>query len=243
MRQRIKECVRERLGASVNISKGIEMSKLTPVDSVSERNEKFESAPPQLKEIGDRIAYLRNKAGLTQAELAKLIGVNQSNIARWEMNAQAPRQMAAGNLATALGTTTDWLIKGGELESSNTRKIVGLVGAGGSVSPCDDDNDLGYIDPPFLTPKDSVAVEVRGDSMVPLMEEGDLVLYRMDAPFILQDCINRRCVVQTEEGSVYVKRLRFAQMEGCFDLESMNAPTLKNQRIVWAGPVLGIVYR
>lgn len=50
----------------------------------------------------NRIRELRLARGLTQAELAVLVGTRQNQLSRWEAG-QEPRAGAAVSLATALG--------------------------------------------------------------------------------------------------------------------------------------------
>jgi DNA-binding XRE family transcriptional regulator len=49
----------------------------------------------------------REQAGMTQAELAVVLGIKQPNIARWETGERLPRVDTAVRLAKALGTTVE----------------------------------------------------------------------------------------------------------------------------------------
>lgn len=59
-----------------------------------------------------RVAVARNALGLTQAELAKKVGVVSRQIAAYEGGEAKPRTNALHNLAAALGTSVDWLTTG-----------------------------------------------------------------------------------------------------------------------------------
>jgi len=61
-------------------------------------------------EFGKRIAEARQRAGLTQVELAKKLGVTQQVVAAWERRNVALRAEQIRTLAEALGTTADYLI-------------------------------------------------------------------------------------------------------------------------------------
>ena len=201
-----------------------------------------------LEKIGDRLFYLREKSALTQQQLADLVGTSQANITRWENNVQTPRQVMLGKLATALGTSVDWLVNGGVMPFNQGLPLVGYVGAGAALYPVNDylDNGSGdeeYVTAPFIVPLGSVAVTVRGNSMYPEMDDGDVLIYKREAPFVPEQCVNKRCVVQLEDDQVMVKRVRLGRINGTFDLESTNAPTMENVKILWAAPILGIVYR
>lgn len=52
---------------------------------------------------GKRLRRARAAAGLTQAELAKRLGVKQSHIARFEIDGRRPSLESAERIASALG--------------------------------------------------------------------------------------------------------------------------------------------
>jgi transcriptional regulator with XRE-family HTH domain len=54
-----------------------------------------------------RLVALRKAAGLSQAELAKLIGVSSKTVAYWETSATPPRSDALPALAKALGVRVE----------------------------------------------------------------------------------------------------------------------------------------
>lgn len=66
--------------------------------------------------IGDRIRRLRKARGLSQTDLAGLLGLNSSEVVcNWETQPKhAPRLSSMAGLATVLGTTTDYLLTGCE---------------------------------------------------------------------------------------------------------------------------------
>ena len=70
--------------------------------------------------FGQRLNEARERAGLTQTELAQKLGVIQQVVAAWERRDSAlkPEQIKA--LAQVLGTTTDYLL--GVVESPKAPK-------------------------------------------------------------------------------------------------------------------------
>lgn len=56
---------------------------------------------------GLHLAFMRRKAGMTQAELAAKLGNTQATIARWEMNIHKPTNLET--LAAALGHRVEYL--------------------------------------------------------------------------------------------------------------------------------------
>lgn len=59
---------------------------------------------------GARIAALRQNAGLSQAELARLIGESQQNIAFWELSDKPPRSDILIPMAKTLGVSVEDLL-------------------------------------------------------------------------------------------------------------------------------------
>jgi transcriptional regulator with XRE-family HTH domain len=57
--------------------------------------------------IGGRLRELREQKGLTQSQLAELVGVKRDAIARWEADVREPGWSNAVALADALGVSTE----------------------------------------------------------------------------------------------------------------------------------------
>ncbi len=62
--------------------------------------------------FGDRLSKLAKKSGYTQKELASMIGVTESAMSRYLKGEREPKLEVIANLATALNTTSDYLICG-----------------------------------------------------------------------------------------------------------------------------------
>ena len=62
--------------------------------------------------IGDRITLLMKKKGYTQKELARMVGVTEAAMSKYLSNDRQPRVEVIANMATALNTTSDYLIRG-----------------------------------------------------------------------------------------------------------------------------------
>lgn len=60
--------------------------------------------------LGLHLAELRRAAGLTQTELAGLLGVSQTNIAFWERSTKPPRSDVLGPMAKAFGVSVEALL-------------------------------------------------------------------------------------------------------------------------------------
>ena len=60
--------------------------------------------------VADRIKQLREQANLTQAELAKQLGITRSSVNAWEMGISVPSTQYIVELAHRFKVTTDYLL-------------------------------------------------------------------------------------------------------------------------------------
>ena len=65
-----------------------------------------------MEDIGGRISELMKKEKLTQKELSIMAGVTESALSRYLSNERQPKAEILANIATALNTTSDYLISG-----------------------------------------------------------------------------------------------------------------------------------
>lgn len=61
--------------------------------------------------LAENIAKLRQEKGFTQVELAKILDIAQPNIAQYEKGIKVPNIVVGVELAKALGTTCEELVK------------------------------------------------------------------------------------------------------------------------------------
>ena len=60
--------------------------------------------------VGDRIKTLREKSGMTQAQLAKRLGVSRNAVNSWEMSLSTPSSIYIAELSKIFGVSTDHLL-------------------------------------------------------------------------------------------------------------------------------------
>lgn len=198
-----------------------------------------------------RIRGLRTTLGLSQMALAELIGVDQSNVSRWEHGA-IPDDAHIARLAELAGMHPAAFRYGEAADgppgaaSRHPAKVpvVGDVGAGQEVFPYDDHalgGGLEEVDAPEgVGGAPTVAVRIRGDSMHP-MRDGWLLFYRRDQQGVPEGCLNRLCIVKlADDGPMLVKEIRRGYRPGRFVLASWNAAPLEDVQVDWAAPVLSI---
>ena len=59
--------------------------------------------------FGQRLARIRKKKGLTQAQLARLIGVGTSTVTMWEIGERIPRDEMKVKLSEQLGRSVKFI--------------------------------------------------------------------------------------------------------------------------------------
>jgi len=196
-----------------------------------------------------RVRALRQSLGLSQSRFAEEIGVDQSNVSRWE-NGAMPEDMHIIKMAELAGAHPAEFRYGAlpEVEPpqapSRLVPVVGYVGAGQTVFAHDDHAMGGGLEevegPEGVGQGSVVAVRIRGDSMHP-MRDGWLLFYRRDQEGVPDDCLNRLCIVKiADDGPILVKELHRSYQPNRYLLASWNAPPMEDVDLEWAATVLSI---
>lgn len=71
--------------------------------------------------LGDNIRENREKLGINQVELAKLIGVSKQTVSNWENDNRIPPTQTLDKLANIFNVTTDSLLGRNTVLQSDTR--------------------------------------------------------------------------------------------------------------------------
>lgn len=66
--------------------------------------------PKELFSLADRIKSLRENAGLTQADVARQLGISRSGVNAWEMGLSVPSTPYIVELARSFQISTDYLL-------------------------------------------------------------------------------------------------------------------------------------
>lgn len=75
------------------------------------------------KDLGERIAGLLKQLGITQRELAERIGITEVSMSRYIRGDRTPKGPVVANMATALNTTTDYLLGIGESNEEKQEEL------------------------------------------------------------------------------------------------------------------------
>lgn len=173
--------------------------------------------------IGTQIKAARLARDWSTYDLARAAGIPQSAVHRIETedtstSKHIPILLSVLNISEG---------------AVRTIPLAGYVGAGAEIFPMD---TLGYVDaPPGVAGSKTVAVQVRGDSMLPVYRNGDLIYY--DDHQSPEDLRGRDVVVELEDGRCMVKQLMAGSQPGFWTLLSHNAAPILDAKIVWAARV------
>lgn len=184
--------------------------------------------------MGNNLKKLRMKAGYSQPVLAKMMGTTKNQLIKLE---KGDRQLSLDwieKAADALGVDAGDLVS--DSDARDVVSAVGYVGAGAVVHTIDDYEKgagLESIELDFPVKHGTVAVIVRGDSMLPIFEDGDVIGYIQEGsdPSSL---IGDLCVVKVVDGPTYIKKLKRGSARGLFTLVSSNASDIEDVAIEWA---------
>lgn len=151
-------------------------------------------------EIIERIKYLMREMGVRQVQFAERIGVDTSNLSKY-LNAHMPLSDSFLNrLVVNLGVSKEWLLDGTDLPFGKTPARIDApagvltASAGQAGTPVYDvdatagvasgrnelfanENIVGWVNLPNMSPHCRI-VRVSGDSMAPVIMDGDFVAVR-----------------------------------------------------------------
>ena len=147
--------------------------------------------------IGDRLREARDNKGMDQAALALKAGVVTRTLQRWEKGEQVPDGVSLTTIAKVTGVKPSWLLTGeGEmypqperpgnvysLPGSLRRKtklvdlpLISAVPAGKVATMFHPDYTDSYVTVDDIKDPGAFALKVKGHSMAPRIEDGDVVI-------------------------------------------------------------------
>lgn len=128
--------------------------------------------------IGDTIRDKRTAQNISATYIAKSLGVTKSAVYNWEQGIRTPDADTLKRLAVLLGCTVSELVGENAESSAVSIPILGDVSAGYPMFA--EENIIGYedISASMVTQGEYFALRINGDSMLPRMRKGDIVIVR-----------------------------------------------------------------
>ena len=186
--------------------------------------------------MANNLKALRVQFGLSQEDLAERMGTSRNQLTKLESGARRLSDVWIAKAAKALS------IDPGELVSErvqNAVPIMGYIGAGAVIEPDFEQvppEGLDSVELPFQVPPDIIGLQVRGDSMLPTHEDGDILCVWKDQRYPVDVYVGEQVAVRTSDGRRYFKRLLRGDRK-LFNLESSNARTIEGVLIEWIGEI------
>ncbi|MER8827199.1 helix-turn-helix domain-containing protein [Mesorhizobium sp. M0938] len=196
------------------------------------------SSVPIMATIEEKLRGIMKATGRKQQDLAEHFGVSQSTVNRWLAGSEPE-----GHRRDAINELYDEVLGVHELTNNvpSTVKLVGYVGAG-AAAHFYDATDLGTVPAPEGATKDTVAVEIRGESLGALFEHWLVYYDDVRAP-VTSDLIGRLCVVGLIDDRVLVKQIKKSKTDGLYHLLSNTEAPLFDVEVTWAARVKSMVPR
>lgn len=216
---------------------------ITTIIMADAKTKKPRGRPPKKVDantVGGRLQSLRLERGLSQDDLADILGISRPMISKYEDNTHPMSPEALKRAAEKFGVTPSHILFGEEIiYAEHTVPLAGIVGAGAPIDAIED------TDPSAIpVPSDfagTVAFRVRGESCLPVFEPGDILVVQRDSAASESDFLGRFCVVETG-GNGYVKEVRksigIPGQAPRYDLISPNDKTIKARELQSVRPVL-----
>lgn len=189
--------------------------------------------------IGDAIRAARKAAGISQAELAHRLDVTQGAVSAWELGRNEPPLETLNKISKICDAKHLRLAL--DPVSGNTR-VMGYVGAGSRVY-AENADTLDFIRKPPGAPDGAEAVIVRGNSMLPLLRAGQVLVYWSKHEDPTHD-IGELCVCKlADDESMLVKTVMQGSKKHHFTLTSLADEPIVNVLLEWTAPVELILRR
>ncbi|UEM09043.1 S24 family peptidase [Bradyrhizobium barranii subsp. barranii] len=197
-----------------------------------------------MKDVYDRLVWLRSRHD--RLKKSKRVAADAYGIG-YEVYKKIETRENARNLTSDQTLTIarfhkvspGWLMFGeGKPAGLSGVRLIGEIGAGQEIHPFADDGAYEPVAADIGNP-DAVAFQVKGDSMLPLARNNDLIFVGPEQKDITQ-LIGRECAVMLEDGRRFFKVIENGSKRGRHDLISYNAEPIRDVTIHSAGLFLGL---
>lgn len=200
------------------------------------------------KSLSQRIRDLRKRLGYSQARFAAVLGVDQSNVSRWE-NGACPDDRQLQRLAELAGLSVGAFRYGDDKPATGglgqlSAPLVGRVLQGQVVEFIEQDPQqrvaLQIASGQASKAGSPAALEIFENAMHPI-RPGWLVFFDRNRRDVRPDCLNQLCVVKLHgSDAILVKELRRGYRPKTYNLLGWNTDMIEDIRLDWAAPVLAI---
>lgn len=152
---------------------------------------------------------LRTKKGVYQKDVAAFLDIDRTTYVKWENGNTEPNQDALLKLAEYFNVSVDYLLGNSPKETAQKKKgvkipVLGRVQAGIPVDAIEEIIDYEEITEEMASQGDYFGLVIRGQSMMPRMVEGDVIIVRQQSDVDSGDI----AVVLVNGNDATVKKIR-----------------------------------
>jgi repressor LexA len=186
--------------------------------------------------MGNKLKSLREARGMTHQQAADAMGVSRSQFIKLERGERRLNSQYIDLAAKAFVVPPADVIS--DENESRVVPLMGEIGAGAEISPEYEqvpEGGIEDIEVPFFLPDDMIAFRVKGDSMLPRYDEGDIIIVWREQRRATESYIGEEVAVRTRAGQRYLKTLQRAAKG--MNLVSWNAKIIEGAHIDWIGEV------
>lgn len=138
------------------------------------------------KLFSTRLSEMMQRENINQVELSRIIGVSESTVGKWILCKSMPRMGIIQKLADHFHVGKSYFLEEAQKNSSSTGRgvripVLGRVVAGIPIEAVEEILDYEEITPELAATGEFFALQVKGDSMLPKLEEGDVVIVKKQA--------------------------------------------------------------
>lgn len=133
----------------------------------------------------NRVKELRKQKHITQEELGKVLDIQKAAISKYENGRAEPSTEVLKKMSSFFGVSIDYLLGNSIAKEANQKvgrgvriPVLGRVVAGIPIEAVEEILDYEEITPELAATGEFFALQVRGDSMLPKLEEGDVVIVK-----------------------------------------------------------------
>lgn len=155
----------------------------------------------------NRIKELRKSCNFNQEKLASMLGVTQANLSGWENGKWEPDNTSLIKLCEIFNCSADYLLGISNIKKEKIKiPVLGEIRAG--LPAFADENIIDYEEIPEEMAKSGefFGLKVKGDSMLPRIVEGDVVIVKKQNTADNGDI----CVVLVNGDEATLKKVKFA---------------------------------
>ena len=135
------------------------------------------------KLFSKRLSEMMQRENINQVELSRIIGVSESTVGKWILCKSMPRMGIIQKLADHFHVGKSYFLEEAPKDSSPAGRgvripVLGRVVAGIPIEAVEEILDYEEITPEMAATGEFFALQVRGDSMLPTLKDGDVVIVK-----------------------------------------------------------------